>query len=85
MNSKNKKIEQWVRVDVILHDKLQKLETLDAEREILIEEAEQQEVLSPDMEEKLNVSFEKYKKLASEIRDLKNKIDQLQSDAKVLH
>jgi hypothetical protein len=68
------KMENWVRVDVFLQQKMQELIQLDKERELLISKAEKEGKITPELEKELNKSLEKYTKLADEISSLKKRI-----------
>ena len=70
------KIENWLRVDVVLHQKLEELQVLDKEREMLIKKSEKEGITS-ELEKKMNTSLEKYTKLANEVADLKKKSKQI--------
>ncbi len=64
-------LNEWLKVDALLQEKLKELQNLDQEREMLIAEAEQLGELTPSLKQKMNLSLEKYEKLASEVSDLK--------------
>ena len=68
------KMENWVRVDVFLQQKMQELLKLDKERELLINRAEEEGRITPELEKELNKSLEKYTKLADEISSIKKRI-----------
>lgn len=63
--------DEWLNIDALLQQKLKELQGLDEERELLITEGEQQGEITPSLKEKLNLSLEKYEKLADEISTLK--------------
>ena len=70
------KIENWLRVDVVLHQKLEELQVLDKERETLIKKAEKEGITS-ELERELNNSLARYTKLANEVSELKKKSKQI--------
>ena len=70
------KIENWLRVDVVLHQKLEELQVLDKEREMLIKKAEKEGITS-ELERELNNSLARYTKLANEVSELKKKSKQI--------
>ena len=72
-------LNDWIKIDVVLQQKLKELESLEQEKEMIIAQVEEQGEITPIMEKKLNQSVEKYQKLANEIHTLKLKIKQLKS------
>lgn len=62
---------EWLKVDALLQEKLKELRNLDQESESLMAEAEQQGKITPLLKQKMNLSLEKYEKLASEVSNLK--------------
>ena len=61
----------WLKIDVLLQQKLKVLHVLDQECKLLIAKAEQQGEITPSLEQELNASLAKYEKLASEVANLK--------------
>lgn len=71
--------DEWLKVDALLQEKLKELQNLDQERELLIAEAEQQGAITASLKQKMNLSLEKYEKLASEVSDLKKQAKALKT------
>ena len=65
------KINDWLKIDVQLQEKLTQLQLLNEEREYIIAEAEQQGELDPLMQKRMEESVEKYERLAKEVAALK--------------
>ena len=65
------KINDWLKIDVQLQEKLTQLQLLNEEREYIIAEAEQQGELDPLMQKRMEESVEKYERLAKEVATLK--------------
>ena len=70
---------EWLKIDALLQEKLKELQTLDQERELLIAEAEQQNEITPSLKQRMNLSLEKYEKLASEVANLKKQAKALKT------
>jgi hypothetical protein len=71
--------DEWLKIDALLQEKLKRLRNLDQERELLIAEAEQQGEITPLLKQKMNLSLEKYEKLASEVAKLKKQAKALKT------
>ncbi len=71
--------DEWLKIDALLQEKLKELRNLDQERELLIAEAEQQSEITPLLKQKMNLSLEKYEKLASEVANLKKQAKALKT------
>ena len=69
--SNKEKIENFVRIDALLHQKLEELKRLDEERDIIIAEAEKSKTISESLQTKMQNNLEKYENLAEEIKELK--------------
>ena len=65
MNSKI--YDEWLRINVELNNKLENLKEIDKEREIIINEAKENE-LSDELKEKMNINISKYNALLEEIK-----------------
>lgn len=70
---------EWLKIDALLQEKLKELQNLDQERELLIAEAEQQNEITSSLKRRMNLSSEKYEKLASEIANLKKQAKALKT------
>ena len=70
---------EWLKIDALLQEKLKELQNLDQERELLIAEAEQQNEITSSLKQRMNLSSEKYEKLASEIANLKKQAKALKT------
>ena len=71
--------DEWLKIDALLQEKLKRLRNLDQESELLIAEAEQQGEITPLLKQKMNLSLEKYEKLASEVAKLKKQAKALKT------
>ena len=71
--------DEWLKIDALLQEKLKRLRNLDQERELLMAEAEQQGEITPLLKQKMNLSLEKYEKLASEVANLKQQAKALKT------
>ena len=70
---------EWLKIDALLQEKLKELQNLDQERELLIAEAEKQSELTPLLKQKMELSLEKYERLASEVSNLKKQAKALKT------
>ena len=70
---------EWLKIDALLQEKLKELQNLDQERELLIAEAEQQNEITSSLKQRMNLSLEKYEKLASEVANLKKQAKALKT------
>ena len=66
----NEKVyDEWLKINVEIHNKLEKLKELDKEREKIIKEAENKEI-NEEQKEKINRSIKLYEMLLEEIKTL---------------
>lgn len=77
MNSKI--YDEWLKVNVELHNKLEELKKLDKERATLIKEAEDVE-LTEELKKKMNLSVAKYENLLEEIKVVKLRAETLKKE-----
>ena len=70
---------EWLKIDALLQEKFKELQNLDQERELLIAEAEKQSELTPLLKQKMELSLEKYERLASEVSNLKKQAKALKT------
>lgn len=66
-------LEEWVKIDAILHEKLKQLDLLDIKRNEILEMAEKSEALSPNLKAEMERNLSMYEKLAKEVEELKYK------------
>ena len=66
-------LEEWVKIDAILHEKLKQLDLLDIKRNEILEKAEKSEELSPNLKAEMEINLSMYEKLAKEVEELKYK------------
>ena len=66
-------LEEWVKIDAILHEKLKQLDLLDIKRNEILEKAEKSEALSPNLKAEMEINLSMYEKLAKEVEELKYK------------
>lgn len=69
--------EEWLKINIIIHNKLSKLSDLDKEKDSLIKEAEKG--LNDSLKKKMNVNIKEYEKLLKEIKELRNKAEELKN------
>ena len=72
----NNVYDEWVKINIELHNKLEEMKKLDEERESLIKEAEEKG-LKKEIKEKMNNSVARYENLLEEIKSLNIKAKQL--------
>ena len=65
------KINEWLKIDAELQKKLKELEALNQERNFLITKAENQKVLTSEVQKSMEISLAKYQQLSSEVAMLK--------------
>ena len=70
---------EWLKIDALLQEKLKELQNLDQESELLIAEAEKQSEITPLLKQKMELSLEKYERLASEVSNLKKQAKALKT------
>ena len=73
---KDKMYDEWIKINVELHNKLETLKKLDEEREILFQKFKNNQ-LSEEDKMVLNDSLKKYSDLLDEVKKLNDKSDEL--------
>ena len=73
MKDNKKKLEEWIKIDVLLQEKLKDLEALEFQREEIITRAEKMESLTQEIQNEMNKSILMYENLAKEVSQLKEK------------
>lgn len=73
MKDNKKKLEEWIKIDVLLQEKLKDLEALEFQREEIITRAEKMESLTQEIQDEMNKSILMYENLAKEVSQLKEK------------
>lgn len=79
MKDNKKKLEEWIKIDVLLQEKLKDLEALDFQREEIISRAKNMQSLSKEIQDEMNKSVLMYENLAKEVSQLKEKAKSLKS------
>jgi hypothetical protein len=67
--------DEWLKINVELHNKLEKLSILEKEKGALIKEAELN--FSDELKKKMNKNINEYELLLKEINELKLKTEEL--------
>ena len=75
-------LEEWVKIDAILHEKLKQLDLLDIKRNEILEMAEKSEALSPNLKAEMERNLSMYEKLAKEVEELKHKAQSIKKSNK---
>lgn len=75
-------LEEWVKIDAILHEKLKQLDLLDIKRNEILEKAEKSEELSPNLKAEMERNLSMYEKLAKEVEELKYKAQSIKKSNK---
>lgn len=75
-------LEEWVKIDAILHEKLKQLDLLDIKRNEILEKAEKSEELSPNLKAEMEINLSMYEKLAKEVEELKYKAQSIKKSNK---
>jgi len=75
----NKIYDEWLKINVEIHNRLEALKKIDKEREQLLKEAEDKG-LSEEIKNKMNDSLNKYNLLLEETRLLKLKSKKLKEE-----
>lgn len=75
-------LEEWVKIDAILHEKLKQLDLLDIKRNEILEKAEKSEALSPNLKAEMEINLSMYEKLAKEVEELKYKAQSIKKSNK---
>ena len=73
MKDNKKKLEEWIKIDVLLQEKLKDLEALEFQKEEIITRAEKMESLTQEIQDEMNKSILMYENLAKEVSQLKEK------------
>lgn len=71
MKDNKEKLEKWVKIDVLLQEKLKDLEALDFQREEILTKAQDEKTLSENLKQEMQLSLAMYEHLAKEIATLK--------------
>lgn len=79
MKDNKEKLEEWVKIDVLLQEKLKDLEALEFQREEIISRAKNMQRLSQEIQDEMNKSVLMYENLAKEVSQLKEKAKGLKS------
>lgn len=67
------KINEWIKIDAELNEKLKDLEAIDYQREKIIKKAKESKSISSELEEEMRENLSLYNSLAKEIENLKHK------------
>lgn len=70
---KDNKLEEWVKIDVLLQEKLKDLEALEFQKEEILTRAEKMKSLTQEIQDEMNKSILMYENLAKEVSQLKEK------------
>lgn len=73
MKDNKKKLEEWIKIDVLLQEKLKDLEALEFQKEEILTRAEKMESLTQEIQDEMNKSILMYENLAKEVSQLKEK------------
>ena len=73
MKDNKKKLEEWIKIDVLMQEKLKDLEALEFQKEEIITRAEKMESLTQEIQDEMNKSILMYENLAKEVSQLKEK------------
>ncbi len=73
MKDNKEKLEEWVKIDALLQEKLKDLEALEFQKEEIITRAEKMESLTQEIQDEMNKSILMYENLAKEVSQLKEK------------
>ena len=79
MKDNKEKLEEWVKIDAMLQEKLKDLEALEFQREEIISRAKNMQSLSKEIQDEMNKSVLIYENLAKEVSQLKEKAKGLKS------
>ena len=79
MKDNREKLEEWVKIDAMLEEKLKDLEALEFQREEIISRAKNMQSLSKEIQDEMNKSVLMYENLAKEVSQLKEKAKDLKS------
>lgn len=73
-------LNQWLLVNTELHNSLEELKTLDAEREQIKATFEETKTITPKLNEQMQNSIKKYENLLEKIKELKLKSKNLKAE-----
>ena len=73
MKENKEKLEEWVKIDVLLREKLKDLEALEFQKKEILTRAEKMESLTQEIQDEMNKSILMYENLAKEVSQLKEK------------
>ncbi len=73
MKDNKKKLEEWIKIDVLLQEKLKDLEALEFQKEEILTRAEKMKSLTQEIQDEMNKSILMYENLAKEVSQLKEK------------
>lgn len=76
----NELLNQWLLVNTELHNSLEELKTLDAEREKIKATFEETKTITPKLNEQMQNSIKKYENLLEKIKELKLKSKNLKTE-----
>ena len=80
MKDNKKKLEEWIKIDVLLQEKLKVLEALEFQKEEIFTRAEKMESLTQEIQDEMNKSILMYENLAKEVSQLKEKAKLLKNE-----
>lgn len=80
MKDNKKKLEEWIKIDVLLQEKLKVLEALEFQKEEILTRAEKMESLTQEIQDEMNKSILMYENLAKEVSQLKEKAKLLKNE-----
>lgn len=72
-------LNQWIAINVELHELLTQLKQLDEEREKISIVIEKTKKITPEQIEQMQLSIKKYEELLSQVKDLKQQSQKLKS------
>ena len=80
MKDNKKKLEEWIKIDVLLQEKLKDLEALEFQKEEILTRAEKMESVTQEIQDEMNKSILMYENLAKEVSQLKEKAKLLKNE-----
>ena len=80
MKDNKKKLEEWIKIDVLLQEKLKVLEALEFQKEEILTRAEKMESVTQEIQDEMNKSVLMYENLAKEVSQLKEKAKLLKNE-----
>ena len=69
--------EEWLKINIMIHNNLTKLSDLEKEKDFLIKDAETG--LNDNLKKKMNANIKEYENLLREIKELRNKAEELKN------